>query len=277
MSISKLSNLSKVLESLVNKNHSAALFIDLSKAFDFIDHEILKQRLLGVGLSVNTVGWFVNYLSYRSQCINIEGLTSSTRNVKIGVPQGSVLGPLLFILYINNIGNNLAHSSFHLYADDIVIYSSASTLDQAVSHLQSDFDAVQHTLSNLKLVLNAEKSKLMMFTKSKSAHSNSCSIATLQGLKIEVVSKYKYLGVLIDDSLSFGLHIQYLVRKLKSKLGLLLESSIVFLLQQGRIRIRMNFIARYVYTYEEFVFMTEATAVQQNDSDRTKNTDNKNN
>ncbi len=126
----------------------------------------MNQRLLSVGLSVNTVGWFVNYLSDRSQCINIEGLTSSTLNVNIGVPQGSVLGPLLFILYINNIGNNLAHSSFHLYTDDMVIYSSASTLDQALNHFQSDFDAVQHTLSDLKLVLNAEKCKLMMFTKS---------------------------------------------------------------------------------------------------------------
>ncbi len=67
--------------------------------------------------------------------MNTEGLTSSTLNVKIGVPQGSVLGPLLFIIYINNIGNILAHSSFHLYADDMVIYSSALTLDQAQSHL----------------------------------------------------------------------------------------------------------------------------------------------
>ncbi len=68
-----------------------------------------------------------------------------------------------------------------------MVYSSASTLDQARSHLQSDFDAVQHTLSNLKFVLHAEKSKLMIFTKRKSAHSNSCSITTLQGLEIEVV------------------------------------------------------------------------------------------
>ncbi len=133
---------------LDNKNHSDALFNDLSKAFDFVDHNILKQRLLGVALSVNTVGWFINYLSDRYQCINIEGLTSSTRNVKIGVPQGSVLGPLIFIWYINNIGNNIENSSFHLYADDMVIYSSTSTLDQALSHLQSDFDAVQHTLSH---------------------------------------------------------------------------------------------------------------------------------
>ncbi len=74
----------------------------------------------------------------------------------------------------------------------------------------------------------------MMFTKRKSAHSYSRSITTLQGLEFEVVSNYKYLGFLIDDSLSFGPHIQYLVRKLKSKLGLFFESSIVFLLQQGR-------------------------------------------
>ncbi len=141
--------LNYLIDLLDNKNHSAALVIGLSKAFDRIDLDILKQRLLSIGLSVNTVGWLVNYLSDISQCINIEGLASSTRNVKIGIPQGSVLGPLLFILDINNIGNNLAHSSFHLYGDDMVIYSSAPTLDQAVSHLQSDFGAVQRTLSDL--------------------------------------------------------------------------------------------------------------------------------
>ncbi len=102
----------------------------------------------------------------------------------------------------------------------MVIYSSAPTLDQAVSHLQSDFDAVQHTLSDLKLVLNADKSKRTIFTKIKSAHSNSCSITTLRGLEIEVVSKYKYLEFLIYDYLYFEPHIQYLVRKLKSKVGL---------------------------------------------------------
>ncbi len=93
-------------------------------------------------------------------------------------------------------------------------------MDQALSPLQSDLDAVQHALSDLKLVPNAEKSKFMMFKKRKCAHSNSCSITTLRGLEIEVVSKYKYLGFLIDDSLSFGPHIQYIVRKLNSKLGL---------------------------------------------------------
>ncbi len=134
--------------SLDNKNHSAALFIDLSKAFDLIDHEILKQRLLSVGLSVNTVGWFVNYLSDRSQCINIEGLTSSTQNVKIGVPQDRSLDNY-YLFYILIILGITLHIQVFTY-DDMVIYSSAPTLDQAVSHLQSEFDAVQHTLSDLK-------------------------------------------------------------------------------------------------------------------------------
>ncbi len=91
-------------------------------------------------------------------------------------------------------------------------------------------------ISDITLLnLNPNPKSKLMFTKRKSAHSNSCSITTLQGLEIEVVSKYKYLGFLIDDSLSFGNHIQYIVRKLKSKLGLFfLELSIVFLLQQGR-------------------------------------------
>lgn len=97
----------------------------------------------------------------------------------------------------------------------MVIYSM---LDQTLSHLQSDFIAVQHTLRYLKLVLSAEKSKLRMFSNRKSALSNSCSVTTLQGSVIEIVSQYKYLGFLIDDCLSFGPYVQHLVKKLKLKL-----------------------------------------------------------
>lgn len=84
------------------------LFNNLSKAFDSIDHEVLKRRLLGS--SANTVGWFVNYLSGRSLCIHKVGITSSTLNMTKGIPQGSVLGPLLIILHINNIGIDITHS-----------------------------------------------------------------------------------------------------------------------------------------------------------------------
>ncbi len=98
----------------------------------------------------------------------------------------------------------------------MVIYSSASTLDQTMSHHQPDFDEVQQTLSDLKLVLNAEKTKLMMFTKRKSAYSNICSITTLHGSEIEVVSKYKYLGFLLWYHIYIHIcrHLSFVYRRL---------------------------------------------------------------
>ncbi len=134
------------------------------------------------------------------------------------MPLGSVLGPLLFILYINNIDSNLSKVKFHFYADDTVLYCSAPTADQALSQLQLDFNTLQQNLYDLKLVLNAEKTKGMLFSNLKSK-SNLPSILTSMGTKIECVSKYRYLGILIDESLSFTFHIQQLAKRLKLKLG----------------------------------------------------------
>ncbi len=107
---------------------------------------------------------------------------------------------------------------FHFYADDTVLYCSAPTADQALSQLQLDFNTLQQNLYDLKLVLNAEKTKGMLFSNLKSK-SNLPSILTSTGTKIECVSKYRYLGILIDESLSFTFHIQQLAKRLKLKQG----------------------------------------------------------
>ncbi|KAF7662663.1 hypothetical protein LDENG_00230700 [Lucifuga dentata] len=203
-----------IIKALDKRQCCLSLFIDLSKAFDTVDHNILIGRLLASGFSVDAVGWFRNDLTDRTQTIQLEGTTSEVLLVQKGVPQGSVLGPLLFTLYINSLGQNIPNTAFHFYADDTVIYSFAPTPAKALQYLQFAFDRVQEQLNHLQLVLNADKTKLMFFTNSGAARSTlSAQIVTMNGNQIELVSTFKYLGFLIDDQLSFKEHIHYVAKK----------------------------------------------------------------
>uniref|UniRef100_A0A669EEG1 Reverse transcriptase domain-containing protein n=1 Tax=Oreochromis niloticus TaxID=8128 RepID=A0A669EEG1_ORENI len=242
-----------ILVALDKKQHCASLFIDLSKAFDTVDHAILKHRLLSLGLSRHVVSWFTNYLSDRTQCIKCENLCSERLNIHTGVPQGSILGPLLFIMYINDLGQNVSNASMHFYADDTVIYSFGSNLEKAIESLQKAFDVVQHTLLELKLVLNAEKTKLMLFSNMKRFPQTVPLVSTLEGNLIEVVHTYKYLGFLIDDSLTFKPHIDNLVKKLKLKLGFFFRNKFCFSFETKKRLVNATFLS--VLDYGDLLYM----------------------
>ena len=241
------------IETLDKNQHCAALFLDLSKAFDTVDHAILLERLVNIGISKQTVLWFKHYLSDRTQCTQVKGVTSSVLNIKNGVPQGSVLGPLLFIIYIDCLCQNAGEANFHFYADDTVIYCSAPTLNQALCQLQLAFNTVQCTLYRLKLLLNADKTKLMTFSKAKLKPVNIPSIITFQGSDIESVSQFKYLGFLIDDSLSFKPHIQQLVKKLKQKLGFYFRNKACFSFEAKKRLVAATFMS--VLDYGDVLYM----------------------
>ena len=159
--------------------------------------------------------WFANYLSQRVQCMKSEHLLSQPLPVTKGVPQGSILGPTLFSIYINNIIQAVGSAFIHVYADDTVLYSADPSPDVVLNALQQSFLGVQQAVSVLNLVLNTSKTKVMWVGK-KNAPLPKGVITTSEGLELEVVTSYNYLGVWLDSQ-----HISKLQAKVKSRLGFL--------------------------------------------------------
>ncbi len=133
-----------------------------------------------------------------------------------GSPPRICIGAI--IIYINRLDVNIDNARFHFYADDTVIYCSAPTKQQALGDLQSAFDIIQARFFTLKLVLNVEKTKFMWLSNSRNSLDGSVVLRTLQGKLIALVSEYKYLGIIIDDTLRFNSYINYLRLKLKKRL-----------------------------------------------------------
>ena len=218
-----------VIAALDNKQHCAALFVDLSKAFDTVDHHLLLHKLSLIGFDHMSLEWFKSYLTGRSQCVKVGKITSLFLDIDKGVPQGSVLGPLLFIIYINEIASTLTPlCQVHLYADDTVLYCSASHIDSAINRLQLSFHMLEKQLSDLKLVLNCAKTKWIIFTKARSTDFNSLKLCSRNGTALERVTSYKYLGIWVDEKLDFKPHVNQLVKKLRIKLGFLYRNRCCF-------------------------------------------------
>jgi hypothetical protein len=137
------------------------------------------------------------------------------------VPQGSIPEPTLFSVYINDIAHAAGDSLIHLYADDTILHTSGPSLDTVLTNLQTSFNAIQHSFRGLQLLLNARKTKCMLFNRSLPAPTNLTSITTLDGSDSEYVDSFKYLGVWLDCKLSFQTHIKHLQSKITSRIGFL--------------------------------------------------------
>ncbi len=183
------------------------LLIFLRHLTQLIMHYLKKKQLLNIGFDDVACNWFHSYLMDRQQCVAIGDIKSKFVQVTKGVLQGSVLGPVLFTLYINNIVSVISGCNFHFYADDTVLYCVSDTAQSATDSLQHCFAILEVALNNIKLVLDAEKTKFMLFTKAKNIIMNNLIITTKHGTIIERVLAYKYLGINIDEKLSFKNHV----------------------------------------------------------------------
>ena len=149
---------------------TGTVFIDFSKAFDTVEHDILLNKLEHYGVCSQSLRWFKDYLHERKQTVSIDTERSDELDIVTGVPQGSILGQLLFIIYINDMPNCIENCSVNLYADDTVIYYSGVSIEDIESFVKRDLKSLSQWLEDNKLVLNALETNSMLFTSNRHKH-----------------------------------------------------------------------------------------------------------
>lgn len=173
-----------------------AVFLDFQRAFETITPELLLRKLYKLGIRGTAFQWFKSYLTDRTQVVKICEVISEELNNRFGVLQGSILGPILFILYINDLGDELRHSKIKLFADDTLLYVIADNVADAESQMNSDLSILFNKVCQNKLKLNVEKTKVMVIT-NKLINKNEVRIF-INDNKLSIVSEMKYLGVIIE-------------------------------------------------------------------------------
>ena len=169
----------------------------MAKAFDTVNHKILCKKLEKLGITGNILKWIRNYLSQRKQCTYTNGTVSSYLDITCGVPQGSILGPLFFIVYMNDIRSALKHCNYLLHADDTVLYLTGD-LTICTDNLCDDLSGFKGWCDRNQLTINIKKTKYVIFgLKSKTRKINN-HILSINNNRLEKVNSYKYLGLTLD-------------------------------------------------------------------------------
>ena len=209
-----------IREALDNNKFACGIFIDLKKAFDTVNHDILLRKLSYYGIRGLSNEWFKSYLTDRKQFVSINGFNSKILQTNIGVPQGSVLGPLLFLIYINDLNTAIKHSLVHHFADDTNLLHVNSSMKKLNKLLNHDLKSLCNWLKANKIALNVAKTEFLFFRSPTKANIDFPQLK-IDGKVLYPSKTVKYLGVYIDEFLSFNQHASYLVDKLRRNNGIL--------------------------------------------------------
>jgi hypothetical protein len=238
-----------ILDNINNDEHTALCFLDVAKCFDTIDQSILIKKLQCYGIRDNEINWFRSYLTNRSQCVYCNGVLSNTLPVTIGVPQGTVLGPILFLIFINDLSSSIpSPGEINIFADDVVIYTSDSNISVLNDTMCNIMKNVYSWYKNNRLVLSTDKCNSMLIPGKKTNQDCKLSIKLNNDI-LEQVSYVKYLGIFIDDSLNWKKQLSNVCKKL---------AYCVHTLNRARTILPINALRKYYLT--TFVSMADYAA-----------------
>jgi len=233
-----------ITETWEKREHVIAIFCDLKKAFDTVDHQILLNKLDKLGIKGNSLEWFCSYLLNRQQVVCIGDVLSNLELILTGVPQGSILGPLLFLIYINGLPLTSNFLTL-LFADDTTLLYSHENPVELVNAVNREFWKVNNYFRHHKMALHSDKTKYILFTQSnlvknmdfdiyinnsnsqEAYHNdpNNILLSKIQQVRTDdKIPAIRFLGVFFDPSLNFNYHIQLLCSKLAKSLYILRTS-----------------------------------------------------
>ena len=213
-------SIDKIISALDKNNFILGVFLDFSKAFDTIDHNILLCKLDNIGIRGVANKWFSSYLTDRYQYVSHDGENSSRQKIICGVPQGSILGPLLFLIYINDLALMCNNVLPIMYADDSNLFSEGSNISDIQNDINIELEKVSKWLKLNKLSLNVSKTHFMLFKRKRKVVDFSPSLF-IDSQPISQVSQTKFLGVYIDEHLTWEAHIDNISSKIAKGIGIL--------------------------------------------------------
>ena len=219
-SVKLVDNIIKEMDDAHGVNTPVAIYCDLSKAFDCLNFDIFLAKMEYYGVSGTPLALIKSYLTNRYQYVHFESCKSDLLEIKTGIPQGSILGPLFFSILINDIVNSSSKLSFLMYADDTTIYFNLedfSSLNREYE-INRELEKVNTWFQLNKLTLNVEKTKCMLFHKRRTV--NPIHIL-LNNKAIDIVPQFNYLGIILDEHLSWKAHVAMVTGKLSKINGIL--------------------------------------------------------
>ena len=237
--------LENIYDALDSKLHNISILIDLKSAFDTVNHEILLKKLDLYGIRGHALGLMKSYLMDREFSVQINKEVSSKKCVNIGIPQGSILGPILFIIYINDLPLVSEILSSTLYADDTNFSLNHRNYLEMIPALNGELAKIQDWILANRLTINPSKTESLLFSKRNIPTSNEQPV--LNGNPIQWVDSAKFLGVFIDKNVDFKTHIEYVLSKISKNTGILYK-----IRDNLPLDAKINFYNSFILPYLEY-------------------------